>query len=138
MTNREAYPDTWEALALACKERAGWECEHCGVRQYQLMTSRKGKPYIVYLHAAHKNHDRDNPAPELLCLCISCHARYDYRHKQREARIRLERMKHLKLLIEQGLIAVRVYLDSDQDTARENEIEHRLSGTTIISYPTYA
>ena len=110
MTNREQYPANWQELAAACKARAGWECEHCGARQYQLMTSRKGTPYIIYLHAAHVHHDRENPNPELLCLCISCHARYDYRHKQREANVRLERMKHLKLLLEQGVIIARAYL----------------------------
>ncbi len=136
MTNREFYPANWPELARACKERAGWACEHCGVKQHEIVTSRKGTPYFIYLHAAHKNHDHDNPDPELLCLCISCHSRYDYRHKQREAILRLERMKHLKLLIEQGLIAVRVYLDGEQDAAKGKEIEHRLQRTTTISYPT--
>ena len=104
---RKRYPPSWERLAQACKERAGWQCEHCGVEQYALVESHKGMPYIIYLHAAHKNHDQDNPEPELLCLCISCHARYDYRHKQREAWVRLEILKHLRLLINAGHISVR-------------------------------
>jgi len=104
---RKRYPPSWEQLAQACKERAGWRCEHCGVEQYALVESRKGTPYIIYLHAAHKHHDPRNPCPELLCLCISCHAKYDYEHKQREARVRLEILKHLRLLVEQGIITVR-------------------------------
>jgi hypothetical protein len=104
---RKRYPPTWEQLAEACKIRAGWCCEHCGVEQYALVESRKGTPYIIYLHAAHKNHDPDNPNPELLCLCISCHARYDYKHKVREARVRLEILKHLRLLIAAGHITLK-------------------------------
>src|SRR5215831_20378541 len=108
MTNRNAYPPNWEALAHACKERAGWVCEQCGAHQYEQRLSRRGVPYFVYLHAAHVNNDPWNPNPELVCLCISCHARLDYQHKQREAIIRLERMKHLKLLIAAGKVQVRV------------------------------
>jgi len=108
MTNRDHYPSNWEALALACKQRAGWVCEHCGARQHDMRLSKKGVPYIVYLHAAHKHHDRENPDPELVCLCITCHSRLDYEHRQREARVRLEQLKHLRLLIAAGVVEVRV------------------------------
>lgn len=104
------YPPHWEALALACKERAGWRCEECGVEQFTQLVSRRGKPYIIYLHAAHVHHDKDNPNPELRALCVACHARYDYQYKQREARVRLERMKHLKLLIARGAVVCRAFL----------------------------
>ncbi len=107
--SRKAYPTNWEDLARRCKERADFTCEHCGVKQHQIVTSRKGTPYFIYLHAAHKHHDKDNPQPELLCLCISCHARYDYQRKQKEARLRVETLKHLRLLIEQGVVQVSNY-----------------------------
>ena len=110
MTNRQLYPPNWKELAQACKERAGWQCEHCGVAQFTLLQSRKGTPYIVYLHAAHKHHDKESAAPELLCLCISCHARLDKEHQEQEARVRLERLKHLQLLIERGAVIVQAYL----------------------------
>lgn len=29
--NKALYPADWPAIARACKERAGWRCEHCGV-----------------------------------------------------------------------------------------------------------
>lgn len=107
MYRRQLYPPNWPELAQTCKERAQWECEHCGAKQYELKTSRRGTPYLIYLHAAHKNHDPQNPNPELLCLCISCHACLDYQYKQREARVRLEILKHLRLLINAGHISVR-------------------------------
>ena len=28
--NRERYPENWEAISLAIRERAGWKCEICG------------------------------------------------------------------------------------------------------------
>jgi hypothetical protein len=107
MTNRKCYPKNWHELARACKERANWKCEHCGIEQYTLVTSRKGTPYIVYLHACHVNHDKGNPHPQLKALCIACHARLDYEHQKREARVRIELLRHLRLLIEQGVVTVR-------------------------------
>ncbi len=95
---RRRYPLNWEILAQACKERAGWRCEHCHIEQYAIRTSKRGTPYYVYLHAAHIHHDQDNQQPELIALCIACHARYDYRHKERQKRIELERLKHQRAL----------------------------------------
>jgi hypothetical protein len=97
------YPSNWKRLSQQCKARANWQCEHCGARQYEIVTSRKGTPYFIYLHAAHRRQlDQHNPSPDLICLCVSCHAKYDYEHKQRLARIRLEQMKHLRFLIREG------------------------------------
>ena len=111
MTNRDHYPPNWPTLARQCKERAGWVCQGCGAQQYEQRISRRGVPYFIYLHAAHVHPgDESNPAPELVCLCISCHARLDYAHKQREARIRLEQMKHLRMLIQAGHVEVRAFI----------------------------
>jgi hypothetical protein len=38
---------------------------------------RSKSPYIVYLHAAHVNHDPENPEAELKALCPACHMKYD-------------------------------------------------------------
>ncbi|HLI07055.1 MAG TPA: hypothetical protein VKV40_10860 [Ktedonobacteraceae bacterium] len=94
------YPPNWKHLSHACKERAGWQCEHCHVKQHTLMTSAKGTPYIIYLHAAHTHHDPTNPQPDLIALCVCCHARYDAGHRQRQRRLALERRKHQRLLAE--------------------------------------
>ncbi|HVB20586.1 MAG TPA: hypothetical protein VNG51_01390 [Ktedonobacteraceae bacterium] len=104
---RRRYPAQWTELAQACKECAGWQCEHCGIKQYALATSKKGTPYFIYLHAAHRHGESTHsPAPALICLCIACHALYDYQHRQRQARVRLELIKHLRLLIAQGYLEV--------------------------------
>jgi hypothetical protein len=80
------------------------------LEQYAIATSKRGKPYFIYLAACHVNHDKGNPQPTLRCLCISCHSRFDYQRKQREARIRIELLKHLRLLIEQGMVEVKYFL----------------------------
>ncbi|WP_201385150.1 hypothetical protein [Ktedonobacter sp. SOSP1-85] len=93
---RRMYPPCWKALSTACKARAQWQCEICGVHQQATRRSKRtGKPYIVWLHAAHiKLHDTLNSQPALLCLCPSCHGYYDFLLRLREQGIRLERIKH--------------------------------------------
>jgi predicted HNH restriction endonuclease len=55
--------------------------------------------YTVFLHAAHVNHDPDNPTPELICLCPTCHGRYDYRARMKRQQLNHERLKHQLLLL---------------------------------------
>ncbi len=105
--NRRRYPANWPELALACKVQAGWKCEHCGVEQFAIRIGQKtGSPYLVYLHAAHVDHDPRNLYPRLRALCPACHMRYDYEHKQREARITLERLRHRMMLQARGLLVL--------------------------------
>lgn len=95
MKHRWLYPAHWEALALACKEAAGWRCQHCGVAHRQhVVNVETGEVRTVYLHAAHLDHDPWNPAPRLMALCPSCHGRYDWSWQQRERRVALERLRH--------------------------------------------
>lgn len=106
MTNKHLYPNDWPLLRAQCLERAEYQCEHCGIEdETPARSERTGRPYIVYLHAAHKNHDKLNPSPELIALCPSCHGRYDYAYRERERRFWLERFKHRTLLARAGLQA---------------------------------
>ncbi|GCE18679.1 hypothetical protein [Dictyobacter kobayashii] len=93
---RTLYPPNWSELSGACKVAAGWRCQRCRIRQGATRTSKRtGRPYRVWLHAAHvRLHDTRNPAPDLLCLCPTCHGRYDYQLHRREGQIRLEILKH--------------------------------------------
>src|SRR5712692_1376553 len=92
---RKRYPDNWELLAWLCKEKAGWMCEFCHVKQGRKRKSKRtGKRYTVYLHAAHADHDIGNPHPRLICLCPTCHGKYDYRYRMCQQQISHERLKH--------------------------------------------
>jgi predicted HNH restriction endonuclease len=92
------YPPNWKQLSFTCKEIAGWRCQRCHIRYGATRKSRRtGLPYHVWLHAAHKRlHETLNPSPDLLCLCPTCHGRYDYRLHRREGRTKLEILKHRK------------------------------------------
>ena len=74
------YPSDWKLRAAACLARAGYRCEDCGTPHGVLRVGNRSKsPYIVYLHAAHFNHDPENPQAELRALCPSCHMKHDRR-----------------------------------------------------------
>jgi hypothetical protein len=88
MIQRYCYPPTWQQLAQEAKERAGWMCEMCMVPHGAIVRSpRTGNPYVIYLQAAHVNHDHDNPYPELKAVCPICHARYYRKPKTQEERL---------------------------------------------------
>ena len=77
MMYRSRYPLTWDDLANEAKQRAGWRCEVCLVPHGAIVRSpRTGNPYVVYLQAAHVNHDQENDYPVLKAVCPRCHARY--------------------------------------------------------------
>ena len=93
--HRKLYPDNWEELAWACKERAGWCCEHCGVPHgTAAISQRTGEEYTIYLAAAHLDHDPWNPCPRLAALCPSCHGRYDWHDYERKRWVELEILRH--------------------------------------------
>jgi hypothetical protein len=95
LKHRWLYPPTWDQLALECKERAGWCCEHCGVaHRSQAVSRRTGVVYIVYLAAAHLDHDPWNFFPRLAALCPTCHGRYDWSWRERQRWLELEVLRH--------------------------------------------
>lgn len=95
MRNRHRYPKNWPQLSRSCKEKAGWQCEHCTVPHgTQRISRRSGNPYKVALAASHLDHDPENPDPRLAALCPSCHGRYDWAYYERQEQYRLERMRH--------------------------------------------
>jgi len=101
MNNRHLYPSEWQRISRQCRENAGWQCEHCGVKQGEVRLSRKGNLYYVTLQACHKDHTtRYNPEAELLCLCCACHWWYDFRHFQLEAERKIARLRMSACLTE--------------------------------------
>lgn len=92
---RVLYPKNWEKLARACKERAGWCCEECGIAHLaQRIDCETGEVKRAILCAAHLDHDPWNPRPRLRALCLSCHARYDSSQREQERWLVLERKRH--------------------------------------------
>jgi hypothetical protein len=101
--NRDNYPPNWPQLAYACKERAGWHCEKCGVAHGSKRVSHWTlNEYTVYLQAAHIDHDYSNPNPRLACVCCTCHWHY-YRKPAQLPRWFIERLKHRQLLRQHGV-----------------------------------
>ncbi len=99
MKYRELYPHNWEELARACKERAGWCCELCGIAHGMLAVSeRTGVVYVVYLAAAHLDHDPWNLRPRLAALCPKCHGQYDWSWQERRRWLALEELRHCILV----------------------------------------
>ena len=95
MMDRSRYPLTWEQLAYAAKERAGWLCEVCFVPHGAIVRSpRTGNPYVIYLQAAHVNHDHDNDYPVLKAVCPTCHARYYRKRKKATPAVMLSCRRH--------------------------------------------
>src|SRR3954466_6144877 len=89
--HRKLYPDNWEELAWTCKERAGWCCQKCGMSHGTVLVSKRtGVVYVMYLAAAHLDHDPWNPNPRLAAFCPSCHAEYDNQWEERQRWLALE------------------------------------------------
>ena len=97
---RKRYPDNWASIARGVKEAHSWRCERCHIHHGSWRRSKRtGAKYRVWLHAAHRWFgETGNPTPDLLCLCPTCHGRYDYRLRLQHLALCLERLKHRKLL----------------------------------------
>lgn len=77
---RHRYPANWDEVALACKERAAWQCQgkECGAKHGETRIGKKsGKEYMVVIAACHVNHDPENPDAVLISLCQACHMKMD-------------------------------------------------------------
>jgi hypothetical protein len=100
MTNKGMYPANWRStLARRCKEAAGWCCEECGAGHRTLArSSRTGYLYVVYLQAAHVDHDQLNPDARLRALCPTCHARLYRRPKVKVVPMVCARRRRLRRL----------------------------------------
>ena len=59
-------------------QSADYRCQHCDIKDGTILESkRSGRPYIVYLHAAHQHQDIENSTPQLIALCPRCHMKHD-------------------------------------------------------------
>lgn len=104
--HRERYPDDWEEISLAIRQRSGGQCEcegECGLhrthpgprrcqeRHGELAKWARGR---VVLTVAHLNHDPQDCRPEnLKAMCQRCHLRYDAPHHRHNAALTRRRRK---------------------------------------------
>lgn len=88
--HRDKYPDNWEEISLAIRERAGWRCE--GSPRFPDCRAVNGEPSPrtgrrVVLTVAHLDHDTTNNDPaNLRALCQRCHLDWDLDHHMANAR----------------------------------------------------
>lgn len=66
---RNKYPANWEAMALACKEAAGWRCQAVGCGMPHMGDGTMGSCLTVH----HPDHDPSNVDARLQALCARCH-----------------------------------------------------------------
>ena len=105
---RHRYPENWPVISRACKDRANWHCEHCGVIHGALCIGTvHGKEYKTAIAACHPNNDPENPNAELLALCKACHMRLDaMQHARTRMRKRREAMRAEQLAAGQMELAL--------------------------------
>lgn len=108
--NPKRYPDDWTDLAWACKHRASWKCERCGVADGMWRIGRNGA-YQVRLTAAHLDHDPENPDPRLMAMCQDCHLKYDALEHGKNGR-RTKYRKRYEAEIEAGQLEL--FVDEQQ------------------------
>lgn len=114
--NRKLYPENWEQIALAVKEKANWQCEWCdrpcrkSGESWKDFLARLPKssccrwfddlneaPGRFILTTAHLDHDPENPNARLAALCSGCHCRYDLKQMGRKRQLKNERNGQLRL-----------------------------------------
>ena len=117
MIQQDLYPLDWKARAAACLERAGYRCEHCGIAHGVLRVGKRSKsPYVVYLHAAHINHDPENPQASLKALCPACHMKHDRRTERKGTNARRQGYQVVstsRLLLEMHSAGLRISQEGD-------------------------
>jgi 5-methylcytosine-specific restriction endonuclease McrA len=87
--NRDLYPLNWEAIALAIKNAANWQCQACGkqcLRPEQVAAAHKAdvRAWACYtLTVHHLDHNPGNNARHnLIALCAPCHRRAHARDRR--------------------------------------------------------
>lgn len=106
---RSLYPADWEAISLRIRERAGWRCEWCGVKNGAIgyrdksgkfwtdeeldrtdgdnpFVGKEPKPVKIVLTVMHLNHDTsDSSDGNLKAACQKCHLSYDAKYHAKNA-----------------------------------------------------
>ncbi len=81
------YPPDWKQIRKRVLNRAGHECEFCGVQNYSVNPATGSR---VILTIAHLDHDPENwqvKDERLRALCQRCHLGYDRKHRQEQRKL---------------------------------------------------
>ncbi len=116
MRNRHLYPENWEDISLAVREKSGWTCQKCGkqcrktgesiwefVQRVKLSNLEITRHPIKWcLTVAHLNHEPSDCCEEnLMAMCAPCHLKYDADHHVQTRKVNqiahLERCGQLRL-----------------------------------------
>ncbi len=89
--DRKRYPENWDEIAFEVKEAAGWKCRICKVQCYR--PGEKVYDFSRVAATAHLDHNSaDCGSDNLICLCSSCHLKYDRKqHAKSAAKKRLKK-----------------------------------------------
>ncbi|NET31044.1 MAG: HNH endonuclease [Cyanothece sp. SIO1E1] len=108
--NRQLYPHDWEAIALAIKHQAQWQCQECGRTchipgenwfefferiGWQHAQEKWGRFILTLAHLDHQPANCD-PA-NLRAWCSVCHLRYDTKAMATKKRLKRESLGQLQL-----------------------------------------
>jgi hypothetical protein len=123
---QDLYPLDWKTRAAACLASAGYRCEHCGIAHGVLRVGKRSKsPYVVYLHAAHINHDPENPQAVLNALCPACHMKHDRRTERKGTTPRRQGYQVVstsRLLLEMRSAGLRISQEGDHFSWRVGDL----------------
>ena len=115
---QQLSPAGWKRRAQARGARAGYRWEDCSSTPCVLRMGKRSKSAcVVYLHAAHVNHDPHNPQAELRALCPSCHLKYDRRTERKQAGARRQGYQVVsttRLLMEMQGAGLRISQEGDR------------------------
>lgn len=100
--NKDRYPEDWDAISAAIRQRAGNRCEcegECGRGTHDgRCPNRQGQPAYgtgstVVLTTAHLDHTPENCDDDnLKSMCQGCHLHYDRKHHAETRRRTFERL----------------------------------------------
>lgn len=113
------YADNHRRKARAAKKRSGNRCEFCGRPNRTIGLNRRGEPWMLYLHGAHRDHDKANPNAAYLSLCPICHQAYDRAYKEalKDLKARVKAEMKVTPLAESDLLERHAQLRAEEETA---------------------
>jgi len=113
---QEEYHENNEKRRKACVDRAKC-CFICKVPKGAIRIGEDGEEYIVFLAAAHLEHDPYNGKARMKALCQDCHNKWDGKDRQKNVKVS-NAQKREKDQSERGQMLANWKIKGDQDRLR--------------------